>query len=24
VISEGIAMANHAPVKPYNVGVLQT
>ncbi len=24
VISEGIAMANHAPVKPFNVGVLQT
>jgi acetyl-CoA carboxylase carboxyltransferase component len=24
VISEGIAMASHAPVKPFNVGVLQT
>jgi 3-methylcrotonyl-CoA carboxylase beta subunit len=24
VISEGIKMANHAPVKPFNVGVLQT
>jgi 3-methylcrotonyl-CoA carboxylase beta subunit len=24
VIGEGIAMANHAPVKPFNVGVLQT
>lgn len=24
VISEGIAMANHAPVKQFNVGVLQT
>lgn len=24
VISEGINMANHAPVKPFNVGVIQT
>lgn len=24
VISEGIQMANHAPVKPFNMGVLQT
>ncbi len=24
VISEGITMANHAPVKQFNVGVLQT
>lgn len=24
VISEGIQMANHAPVKPFNVGVIQT
>jgi acetyl-CoA carboxylase carboxyltransferase component len=24
VISEGITMASHSPVKPFNVGVLQT
>jgi acetyl-CoA carboxylase carboxyltransferase component len=23
-LAMGIAMANHAPIKPYNVGVIQT